>query len=82
MTVRQQERRRAEQTGNIIVGRPDTTIDAPAHTKGVNQGNLPGHYERQIGHLLDGRSTAARSTGINAADRDPIDPSSPNLSPP
>ena len=75
-------RRARERTANIVVGRPDVRPDLPSHTRGVNQGNAPGHYERQIGHLLDGRSTAARSTGINAADRDPIDPNMPCLSPP
>jgi hypothetical protein len=33
------------------------------------------------GHKPDGRSTAERSTGIAAADRQPIDPRMPNLSP-
>jgi hypothetical protein len=47
----------------------------------VHQGNAPGNYERQTGHLPDGRSTAARSTGINPHERDPIDPGMPNLSP-
>lgn len=55
--------------------------DMPAHTPGVREGNAPGNYESQSGHLADGRSTAERSTGVNAADRDPIIASSPNLSP-
>ena len=66
----------------IAVGRPDVRPDLPAHTKGVKQGNAPGNYERQRGHLPDGRSTAARSTGINPRRRDPISPGMPNLSPP
>ncbi len=37
----------------------------PAHTPGVKQGNAQGNYEKQAGHLPDGRSTAERSTGIN-----------------
>jgi len=66
---------------NIRVGKPDTTTDSPAHQPGVRQGNQLGGYERQPGHLPDGRSTAGRSTGINAGARNPIDPASPNLSP-
>ncbi|MCP2163500.1 hypothetical protein [Goodfellowiella coeruleoviolacea] len=66
----------------LSVGRPDVTPDKPAHTRGVPEGNSTGNYERQPGHLPDGRSTAARSTGINAKRRDPILPTMPNLSPP
>lgn len=65
----------------ITTGRPDVAPDTPSHTRGVAQGNSPGNYERQPGHLPDGRSTAARSTGVNARRRDPIDPRMPNLSP-
>ncbi|MFW6078024.1 MAG: hypothetical protein ACODAE_00275 [Gemmatimonadota bacterium] len=64
------------------VGRPDVSPSKPAHTPGVREGNQPGGYLEQPGHLPDGRSTAARSTGINPDRRDPIDPESPNLSPP
>ena len=66
---------------NLIVGRRDVRTTRPAHTKGVAQGNAPGNYEKQAGHKPDGTSTAARSTGINAEARNPIDPSMPNLSP-
>ena len=55
--------------------------DLPTHTPGIKQGNSPGNYERQTGHLEDGRSTAARSTGINPDMEEPIDPRMPNLSP-
>ncbi len=65
----------------IRVGRPDTTPDAPAHTEGINQGNSRGNYEKQPGHNPDGTSSAARSTGVGVAGREPIDPSMPNLSP-
>jgi hypothetical protein len=65
----------------IRMGKADTKIDAPAHTPGTKQGNATGNYLRQPGHLPDGRSTAARSTGINPKAEDPIDPSMPNLSP-
>jgi hypothetical protein len=34
------------------------------------------------GHLDDGTSTAARSTGINPERRNPISADMPNLSPP
>ncbi|MFL5955488.1 MAG: hypothetical protein ACJ76I_15420 [Gaiellaceae bacterium] len=66
----------------IKVGKPDVKPDAPSHKKGVKEGNSTGNYEKQHGHLPDGRSTAARSTGINAEKHGPIDPRMPNLSPP
>jgi hypothetical protein len=66
---------------NIRTGEPDVSMDKPTHTTGSNQGNSPGNYERQDGHLPDGRSTARRSTGIDSKRRDPIDPRMPNLSP-
>jgi hypothetical protein len=65
----------------IKLGKPDTKTDASAHTPGIKQGNAIGNYERQRGHLPDGRSTAARSTGITPHTSEPIDPSMPNLSP-
>ncbi|MCW2952872.1 MAG: hypothetical protein JWQ48_2042 [Conexibacter sp.] len=66
----------------VKTGKPDVAPDAPSHVPGIRTGHEPGAYERMPGHLPDGRSTAARSTGINARARDPIDPSMPNLSPP
>lgn len=66
---------------NIRVGKPDVSPDAAAHTRGVTQGNAPGNYDKQGGHHADGRSTAKRSTGVNADAMEPIDPSMPNLSP-
>jgi hypothetical protein len=65
----------------INVGKADTTPDAPAHTPGVKQGNSKGNYEKQPGHLPDGRRTARASTGVSPDHHDPIDPSMPNLSP-
>ena len=59
----------------------DVKPDVSAHQKGVNQGNSTGNYEKQPGHHADGRSSAARSTGINVKGREPIDPRMPNLSP-
>jgi hypothetical protein len=61
--------------------RPEVTPDLPSHTPGINQGNAKGNYEKQSGHQPDGRSTAARSTGIDPDNHEPIDPSMPNLSP-
>ncbi|MEU6714494.1 hypothetical protein ABZ897_23750 [Nonomuraea sp. NPDC046802] len=65
----------------IKTGRPDVRPDAPSHVKGVKEGNATGNYFKQGGHLPDGRSTAERSTGVNATKHDPIDPDMPNLSP-
>ncbi len=65
----------------IKVGKPDTTPDSPAHIDGIKRGNAPGSYAKQSGHLPDDTSTAARSTGIDAKERDPILPQMPNLSP-
>jgi hypothetical protein len=55
--------------------------DLPAHTPGVKSGNSKGNYEKQEGHLPNGRSMARRSTGINPEAHDPIDSSMPNLPP-
>jgi len=63
------------------LGKRQADPSDPQHVKGVNQGNAKGNYERQAGHGPDGRSTAARSTGINPKAREPIDPRMPNLSP-
>lgn len=65
----------------LKIGQPDVDPAAPSHTPKVPEGNEPGAYEHMVGHLPDGRSTAARSTGVNPKARDPIDPSMPNLSP-
>jgi hypothetical protein len=69
-------------TDNLKTGKPDVAPDAPAHTPGIRQGNSRGNYESMAGHNSDGTSTAERSTGINSAARNPIDPRMPNLSPP
>jgi hypothetical protein len=66
----------------VRVGKPDVRTDLPSHTPGVPMGNSEGNYEKMPGHLPDGRSTAARSTGVNAKRQDPIDGRMPNLSPP
>jgi len=66
---------------NLNVGHPQVSPSKPAHTAGVREGNSPGRYEKEPGHLPDGTSNARRSTGINARQRDPIDPRMPKLSP-
>lgn len=76
---------------NLRVGRPDTTQDAPSHVQGVGQGNESGGVEQNAGFYSIGqrgaggrggaKSTAERSTGINPGARNPIDPSSPTLTP-
>ncbi len=66
---------------NLRIGKPDVSPDLPSHVGGIKQGNAKGSYEKQDGHLSDGRSTSRRSTGVNAEAMNPIDPSMPNLSP-
>jgi hypothetical protein len=66
---------------NLKVGTPDVSPDTPSHTPGIQMGNSKGNYDKQAGHLPDGRSTAERSTGINPKSQGPIDPRMPNLSP-
>jgi hypothetical protein len=65
---------------NIRTGMADVKPTALTHVYGVRAGNNPGK-KQMPGHLPNGRSTARRSTGINADDRDPILPEMPNLSP-
>jgi hypothetical protein len=66
----------------IRVGKPDVKPDKPAHVAGIRQGNSSGNYDKSKGHLPDGRSTAARSTGVRPKAHEPILPGMPNLSPP
>jgi hypothetical protein len=66
----------------LKTGKPDVTPDLPSHTQGTPMGNSKGNYEKMPGHRPDGKSTAQRSTGVNAKFQEPIDPSMPNLSPP
>ncbi|CAN5373547.1 hypothetical protein BH23GEM4_BH23GEM4_02930 [soil metagenome] len=69
------------QKANLKVGEPDVKPSTPSHTPGTRKGNEPGSYEKQEGHLPNGKSTAARSTGIKPEASNPIDPRMPNLSP-
>jgi hypothetical protein len=65
----------------IRTGKPDIYTQSLGHTPGVRQGNARGNYERQGGHLPDGRATAERSTGVNPEAANPIDPRMPNIPP-
>ena len=66
----------------LKVGKPDVKPDTPSHTPGIHQGNSRGNYEKQAGHLADGRRTADSATGINPGKREPIAPGlMPNLPP-
>lgn len=65
----------------LNLGKADVAPDLPAHTAGINEGNARGNYAKMAGHRPDGTSTATRSTGVNAKNAEPIDPSMPNLSP-
>jgi hypothetical protein len=65
----------------LRIGKKQPRPDLPSHTPGINSGNSKGNYEKNSGHLPDGRRTARASTGVNPEDHDPIDPSMPNLSP-
>ena len=56
-------------------------VDLPSHVPGIKSGNSKGNYERQSGHLPDGRRSAEAATGINPKAREPIDPRMPNLTP-
>ena len=76
--------------GHLRVGKPDTKMDAPSHTRGVNQGNDPGGIEQDPGIEYTGEreagkptatATARMSTSINAKSRNPIDSNSPNMPP-
>jgi hypothetical protein len=65
----------------VKTGKADIAPDFPSHVSGIKAGNSCGNYDKQPGHLPDGRTTARRSTGVNAEAHEPIDPSMPNLSP-
>lgn len=66
----------------LRLGTPDVKPDTSSHVPGLPMGNSKGHYDRQKGHRPGGKSTAERSTGIEAKRRNPILPGMPNLSPP
>jgi hypothetical protein len=66
---------------DVKTGEAQADPTASAHTPGINSGNSVGNYEKQPGHLADGRRTAQASTGVSAGAREPIDPRMPNLPP-
>ena len=53
--------------GELRVGKPDTKMDAPSHTRGVNQGNAPGGIERDPGIEYTGESGAGKPTARSTA---------------
>lgn len=58
-----------------------TTPDKPSHTPGTNRGEAWVRTRKEPGR--EGRTATARSsTGINAKNREPIDPRMPHLPPP
>lgn len=67
--------------GQIRTGRPDTAPDAPAHVKGIREGNAKRGNGRQIGHHADGTADARRSTGIRPGKHNAILETMPNLPP-
>lgn len=71
--------------GEIKVGEPQTTPDAPSHVKGMREGNARRAYlgplGRQIGHHRDGTADARRSTGIRPGKHNAILETMPNLPP-
>jgi len=75
-----------QKISNVVVGDPDTSMSKPSHVRGVREGNRRGLLHREVGMRTDGgpspRATGRRSTGINASDREPIDPRMPILTPP
>jgi hypothetical protein len=64
----------------IKVGKAGVKPDTPSHTAGSAQRKV-GSRRRERGQEPGGKSSAARSTGINPDFENPIDPSMPNLSP-
>lgn len=66
---------------DVKTGKPSVKLDKMGHTPGIKTGNSTGNYEKNPGHLPDGRRRPEASTGVNAADRNPIDPSMPSLTP-
>jgi hypothetical protein len=74
-----------QKVGNIKVGRPDVTPEAPSHIAGVREGNRRAHLLPQPGFEgkgLTARANSRRSTGVNARAEEPIDPRMPRLFPP
>jgi len=72
-------------TSPLTVGKPDVRPSLPSHVPGVREGNQPGSLKRSDGivdHGTHAVATGRRSTGLNAREREPIDPRMPKLTPP
>ena len=70
---------------NLVVGKAQAHVAQPSHVPGVPMGGRTGRMRREAGIYAEGemaKGTARRSTGIRPYDRNPIDPRSPNFSPP
>jgi len=71
---------------NLRVGKPHAYPSMSSHIRGIHMGNDPGRYSPNAGmrRTTNGELvvSARRSTGVNPRNRNPIDPRSPNLSPP
>jgi hypothetical protein len=83
---KQKQKKEEKVVANVRVGKAETKQTAPSHTAGVKSGNKRGNSDKEAGikvaaDRLSARATARRSTGINAKDRNPIDPRMPNLPP-
>lgn len=73
-----------ETVSNVKVGKPDTILTLPSHTKGTREGNQPGGIDKEPGIKNEGKmakGSARRSTGIAPQNHETIDPKMPNLSP-
>ena len=62
------------------MAKQDTTFDMPSHTEGTHRGEDWVKECKEAGRET-AAATARSSTGINAGDRDPIDPRMPFLPP-
>jgi hypothetical protein len=77
-------KRKPKTNGAVHVGKAQVALTAPAHVRGVKQGNARGNFNKGKGlqPTADGaRATAFRSTGINPEGHLPIDPKMPRLPP-
>ncbi|MGA8108148.1 MAG: hypothetical protein WBD46_12890 [Acidobacteriaceae bacterium] len=62
------------------MARQHTRPDAPSHTPGTHKGEEWVRSQKEPGRE-NGTATARSSTGINAKNREPIDPRMPHLPP-
>ncbi|MFF7725498.1 hypothetical protein [Streptomyces sp. NPDC008001] len=66
--------------GRIRVGKADVKPDAPAHVRGIHEGNK-GPRTRQTGHHKDGTADARKSTGIHWKKHNAVAETMPNIPP-